>query len=598
MKKNFFKIVLIILLFVFPLLSLSALNLEYTYPPLPGTSQTITINSTLGEVIKYVLGIVILIGGLVAFLSLIYAGISYLTSSGQPEKLREAKNRIFNSFLGLIILIGSYLVLLTVNPQLLIVQIKKTPLETGLVLLSNEGLNNLKGISSPERVYDTLNRLINSKKAIYLNYSLKNLKNIFGNEFTEPIDSSVYKYKNFKNFQLAGIGFLKKRKKKIKLITYSQPNFKGNNYEYVYLDEDNIGKIKSSETTTTIIEIDKNQVIKVPSENWAIKIIEFNFVPNSTGNSDFFMKDETYHPPLSILLKGVGPGIYLYSTKIGEKNYEERYFISSKEDFRASDIEFNDKAKYIEIKNDETNDYLAILYNDTYFSDKFRIFFEKKERASSTINLKNESKIIEPKKKITGNVEKNQRLLINETDRYGEVKKVSSLQVFQLNDEANACDYVELCQEKEFLGKCLYFLNPDRMEQEINNIIEDIKRNSSDDISEEEIKKETEERIKNYFLLPIYDPISLPEEFNDNIRSLKIEGNCLVVLFENKPKIDERNVFWEKNSPGKRSQVFIKSDLDLTDDSIGRCGTFKIGRLIPPKPCASAIAIYPLKPLE
>ena len=61
-----------------PVLSFAALNLEYLYPELPGTALTITTNSSLGEVFKYFVSWAIIIGAIIAFISLIIAGIKYL----------------------------------------------------------------------------------------------------------------------------------------------------------------------------------------------------------------------------------------------------------------------------------------------------------------------------------------------------------------------------------------------------------------------------------------------------------------------------------------------------------------------------------------
>jgi len=61
---------------------------------------------------------IISIAGVIALVGLIIGGILYLTSAGDPEKLGKAKKQILAAFLGIIILFSSYLILTTINPEL------------------------------------------------------------------------------------------------------------------------------------------------------------------------------------------------------------------------------------------------------------------------------------------------------------------------------------------------------------------------------------------------------------------------------------------------------------------------------------------------
>ena len=61
---------------------------------------------------------IISIAGVIALIALITAGILYLTSSGEPEKLSRARKQILAAFLGIVILFSSYLILRTINPEL------------------------------------------------------------------------------------------------------------------------------------------------------------------------------------------------------------------------------------------------------------------------------------------------------------------------------------------------------------------------------------------------------------------------------------------------------------------------------------------------
>lgn len=94
-----------------------AQELEINYPVLSGGEQ-ITPTSTLPEYVIYMFNFGISLGFLVVFFSLIIAGVLYLLSAGRPEKRKGAKNWVFSSVAGLVLLLLTYLVITTINPQL------------------------------------------------------------------------------------------------------------------------------------------------------------------------------------------------------------------------------------------------------------------------------------------------------------------------------------------------------------------------------------------------------------------------------------------------------------------------------------------------
>ncbi|MBA7640098.1 hypothetical protein ES703_47763 [subsurface metagenome] len=92
-------------------------KLELAWPNSPmGTS--LTDNSKLVDFIKYLYEWGIALGGLAAFIALVIAGFQYLTSAGNAIKMRDAMKRIQSAVLGLLLLLGSVLILNTINPQL------------------------------------------------------------------------------------------------------------------------------------------------------------------------------------------------------------------------------------------------------------------------------------------------------------------------------------------------------------------------------------------------------------------------------------------------------------------------------------------------
>lgn len=86
--------------------------------PIPGLKTT-----TLPALPDYIIAIynfALMIIGIICFGALLYGGFRYLTSAGKPAAMADAKDQIFSALLGLIILFSSYLILTTINPELVI----------------------------------------------------------------------------------------------------------------------------------------------------------------------------------------------------------------------------------------------------------------------------------------------------------------------------------------------------------------------------------------------------------------------------------------------------------------------------------------------
>lgn len=113
--KNKFLFLLIIL---FGLgVSFQALALELTWPTSPfGTP--LTDNSTLTDMVRYFYEWGIFIGGIAVFIALLIGGFLFLTSAGDPGRMKDAKDRIFSALIGLVLLFSIYLILNTINPEL------------------------------------------------------------------------------------------------------------------------------------------------------------------------------------------------------------------------------------------------------------------------------------------------------------------------------------------------------------------------------------------------------------------------------------------------------------------------------------------------
>lgn len=119
MKKVFFILSISILLL--PLIA-SAIELNLDYPSFGDID--INKDQELGQVVAWFYYLIVGISGLAAFTMLVFGGIQWLSSAGNPGRISDAKSRIQNALLGLLLILGSFLILQIINPELTIL---KTP---------------------------------------------------------------------------------------------------------------------------------------------------------------------------------------------------------------------------------------------------------------------------------------------------------------------------------------------------------------------------------------------------------------------------------------------------------------------------------------
>ena len=127
MKKTTIKKIIILALFLtcfsfaVPILAADTIKqLEVKYPKLPqGVEIPDDLNKvTLPNYIKYVYVFIVVISGLIALGVIVYGGLRYISSAGNPAAINDAKDHIFSAILGLIIVAASWIILNTINPQL------------------------------------------------------------------------------------------------------------------------------------------------------------------------------------------------------------------------------------------------------------------------------------------------------------------------------------------------------------------------------------------------------------------------------------------------------------------------------------------------
>lgn len=93
------------------------------FPSIGGVE--INSSTSAADFIVYLFNLSIAVGTFIAAIVLIMAGVDYVSSRGEPAKIGEAKNKIKNAFLGLIILLASFMILNIINPQLTSIKINQ-----------------------------------------------------------------------------------------------------------------------------------------------------------------------------------------------------------------------------------------------------------------------------------------------------------------------------------------------------------------------------------------------------------------------------------------------------------------------------------------
>ena len=113
MKKIFYSLAAIIASFPFVLVARAA-SISMS---IPGTNSDSSSTSPAAFVANFY-QFALMIAGVLAFGIVVYGGIKYMASSGNPSGQSDAKEWIEAALIGLLLLVGAYFVLNIVNPQL------------------------------------------------------------------------------------------------------------------------------------------------------------------------------------------------------------------------------------------------------------------------------------------------------------------------------------------------------------------------------------------------------------------------------------------------------------------------------------------------
>ncbi len=93
-------------------------KLQTVWPESPLTGYALVPDTSIAEMAKYFFEWGVGLGGLAMFIALIIAGVQYITSVAEPNKLNEAKDRIKSAVIGLALLLSSWAIFQLINPNL------------------------------------------------------------------------------------------------------------------------------------------------------------------------------------------------------------------------------------------------------------------------------------------------------------------------------------------------------------------------------------------------------------------------------------------------------------------------------------------------
>lgn len=94
----------------------------------------ITDKTSPEEVIIYIFQIFVGVGALIAVAMVVLAGVEWMTSDGNPGKVDGAKSKIKNALLGVGVLLGTYLIIWTINPDIVDVKVDNLKCDYGIIL--------------------------------------------------------------------------------------------------------------------------------------------------------------------------------------------------------------------------------------------------------------------------------------------------------------------------------------------------------------------------------------------------------------------------------------------------------------------------------
>ena len=168
-NKKMKKIIFVLILFCFLIPSISLVfaqnaqknkGLEVSYPDVgTGIDAPQTVKVYFPYYIQYIYKFAVIAGGIIALLALVYGGVRYLTSAGNPSATKDAREQIFAGLIGLVVILGSYVVLYEINPDLTSLELPKvgdSQDKTGVIFYNKKDCAGLGSKASIPELISTL----------------------------------------------------------------------------------------------------------------------------------------------------------------------------------------------------------------------------------------------------------------------------------------------------------------------------------------------------------------------------------------------------------------------------------------------------------
>jgi len=92
---------------------------EVGIPGLVKKGESMPFEKGISPLVKILIWWAFSIAGVLAFAMIVYAGFQYLTSGGNTAQQKDAQQRIVNAIIGIILLFAFWIILNTINPNIL-----------------------------------------------------------------------------------------------------------------------------------------------------------------------------------------------------------------------------------------------------------------------------------------------------------------------------------------------------------------------------------------------------------------------------------------------------------------------------------------------
>ena len=139
-KKKYFIFIIVAVILLIPSIqfALGEATTELKYPQFKFGLNVLDKPTSLITFIEYIFIFLIVTAGLIGLISIVIAGITLFTAFGNPAAIGDARDRIFGSIGGIVILMISYVLLTTINAALI------KPSEKSLLLVPGVYLTDAK----------------------------------------------------------------------------------------------------------------------------------------------------------------------------------------------------------------------------------------------------------------------------------------------------------------------------------------------------------------------------------------------------------------------------------------------------------------------